>query len=279
MCRPGGNAQSGAYAARAEETESRGEGTRGRGARIGCVLVAERSAGLLPAKALAEVVRRCARPVGVRALPVAAVSLGRCCDGPAREELAPSLAPSWTRRPRRLGHPPFSGSGKGRRGLSGTVEDGSARPGAAARLLPPRLARRALPAPGLGRACGRSASSGGPARGAARLAERPDSRSRPEGANAGVGGCGTLQGSGSLLYNLGGAAAHGGGEAPRGPAPAPNAPAAGCSRPPGGLDRGASSPLFFGAVETLAGLPSGGTCSYFESVLTLVCGPHAPGPG
>lgn len=64
VCRPGGNAQRRVIAARAEETESRGEGTRGRGAGNDCVLVAERSAGLLPAKALAGVVRRCARPAG-----------------------------------------------------------------------------------------------------------------------------------------------------------------------------------------------------------------------
>lgn len=87
----------------------------------------------------------------MRVLPVAAVSPGRCCDGPAREELGPRLAPWWT--PRRLGHPPVSGrSGKRRRGLGrrgGRRAGGSARPvpGAAARLLPLRPAGGALLAP------------------------------------------------------------------------------------------------------------------------------------
>lgn len=101
----------------------------------------------------------------MRVLPVGAVSPGRCCDGPAREELGPRLAPWWT--PRRLGHPPVSGrSGKRRRGLG--RRGGRAGPRGLCPERRPGFSRCALPAGPcsrrLGRVYIRPARGGVPAR-------------------------------------------------------------------------------------------------------------------
>lgn len=243
--------------------------TRNRGAGSGCVLRAERSAGLQPAKALAGLGvcgselagavagggprrgKRLPRSGGERALPVAAVSPGRCCDGLVREELAPRLArpTGLCGRGGSVTRPSLVG-GREAGGWAGAAEGGSARPGpgAAARLLPPRLARRALLAPGLGHAYGRSARSGGWARGAG--ARKPRRALAGAARSKAPGVCYITSFSAERRHMA--AERRLGVQPPRltRRQPGPHSVRA-------GLDRGASSPRSSDAVESLASFSPG----------------------